>query len=544
MGKWWQKLKKSVGFWLIMVIIIQTVVYALAGVNKSYIHMDEAYSLGLAQYHRINIQDEGDFYNHWHDAEYYEDYLAVQDKDRWNFVPVYENQKNDVHPPLFYAFLRGAMEMVPGRFSKWPGIILNIIFAAMNTVLMYLVVAELVRSKKQKQALSSEKKWRQDVKIMILVGALALTAAAISAVVYIRMYMMLTMMVTLTLWLHLKMYQEGQKRWLLGAIGVVAFLGVLTQYYYVFFLAPLYVVMAVKYVRERRGKELAKYTVTLGIAGVATLLVWPHLVNHMLFGYRGQGVLQNLMDWPKLGGQIWRYILVLDYYEFHRALGLIVVIAVAMLAYRWRKNEQFGKLEKWNLVVWPTVGYFLIVAAVSPFIELRYIMPVCGLIGMMVIVGMWKPVSEEVNLKNADAVVGVGVMVILILLPVQLMSGVMKIELLYVDRRPVMEAVSGRPEVPILYFLTTENNRFLDNILPFAVAEQSYLALDVQVTDTKVKEILAGKNLSDGLYLWVGDRYDQEEVLTTVEEATGLEKAELVQRVNTADVFYLTKIEK
>ena len=55
MGKWWQKLKKSVGFWLIMVIIIQTVVYALAGVNKSYIHMDEAYSLGLAQYHRINI---------------------------------------------------------------------------------------------------------------------------------------------------------------------------------------------------------------------------------------------------------------------------------------------------------------------------------------------------------------------------------------------------------------------------------------------------------------------------------------------------------
>ena len=39
--------------------------------------MDEAYSLGLASYDKIEIQDNADFYDTWHDNSYYEDYLAV-----------------------------------------------------------------------------------------------------------------------------------------------------------------------------------------------------------------------------------------------------------------------------------------------------------------------------------------------------------------------------------------------------------------------------------------------------------------------------------
>ena len=34
---------------LILIIIIQTIVFIVAGINKSYIHMDEAYSLRISK---------------------------------------------------------------------------------------------------------------------------------------------------------------------------------------------------------------------------------------------------------------------------------------------------------------------------------------------------------------------------------------------------------------------------------------------------------------------------------------------------------------
>ena len=44
-------------------LIIQSIIYILCGINKSYIHMDEAYSLGLASYDKTEIQNNEDFYN-------------------------------------------------------------------------------------------------------------------------------------------------------------------------------------------------------------------------------------------------------------------------------------------------------------------------------------------------------------------------------------------------------------------------------------------------------------------------------------------------
>ena len=119
-----------------IILLIQTIIFAIVGVNKEYIHMDEAYSLGLANYDKVEIQESEDFYNQWHNGEYYEDYLAVQDKDVGQYKQVYENQKNDVHPPIYYLLLRIAMGFNINNYSKWPGIILNMIIYIFITVFM------------------------------------------------------------------------------------------------------------------------------------------------------------------------------------------------------------------------------------------------------------------------------------------------------------------------------------------------------------------------------------------------------------------------
>ena len=98
--------KKTEKIIIAIVLVLQTIILVIAGVNKAYIHMDEAYSFGLANYDKIEIQDNEDFFDTWHSKEYYEDYLCVNDDESGKFEPVYVNQENDVHPPLYYFLLK------------------------------------------------------------------------------------------------------------------------------------------------------------------------------------------------------------------------------------------------------------------------------------------------------------------------------------------------------------------------------------------------------------------------------------------------------
>lgn len=138
-----------------IIIIIQTIIFVVVGNLKTYIHMDEAYSLGLASYDKVEIQDNEDFYNNWHNGKYYEDYLAVNDDEIGEYKQVYENQKNDVHPPLYYLLLRFAMGFSINHYSKWPGIILNMIIWAIITIFTYLILEKMIKSKKRTAILTS-----------------------------------------------------------------------------------------------------------------------------------------------------------------------------------------------------------------------------------------------------------------------------------------------------------------------------------------------------------------------------------------------------
>ena len=130
------KNKRTEIFIMAIILIIQTIIYVCVSMQKSYLHIDEAYSFGLTNYDKMEIQDNTDFFNTWHENEYFEDYLAVQDDEKWDFTPVYENQKNDVHPPFYYLLLHIAMGFTNGQASKWAGIILNCIIYAFVTIVM------------------------------------------------------------------------------------------------------------------------------------------------------------------------------------------------------------------------------------------------------------------------------------------------------------------------------------------------------------------------------------------------------------------------
>ena len=58
---------------IIAILLFQIIVYIFLGIQKTYIHMDEAYSIGLTNYDKVEIADNEDFYNTWHTKKYNED---------------------------------------------------------------------------------------------------------------------------------------------------------------------------------------------------------------------------------------------------------------------------------------------------------------------------------------------------------------------------------------------------------------------------------------------------------------------------------------
>lgn len=525
------KITQSKIFWISLIIILQTVVYIIAGTGKAYIHMDEAYSLGLANYDKIQIQENEDFYNQWHSGEYYEDYLVVNEAERGDFLPVYVNQRDDVHPPLFYLLLRIGMELTPGRFDKWVGISLNIICFAVNTVFLYLIVERLLAPEKSRY-----------VKAFGLTLAASITLAAISTVMYIRMYAMLTMWVTITMYLHMLLLESKKLRpELLIATGAVALLGVLTQYYYVFILVPLFVMMVVKYWRAKRFAELRWYVGALVLAAAVSLIIWPHSIRHMFFGYRGQGAVGNLLNFAHLGTQMGIFLGIVVLYDFHYLLPLILVAMFALAIYGLKRRKVLAvdkrQSENFALILWPTLFFLAVASVASPFTDLRYLEAICGLLFVVVMFGLYKLVGMFTTEQYRNVIM-MAILIVMAVLPIPLK---LEPDVEYSRFAEITTIVEENHTVPALYIFNPGNNRFLDDILLFAALDESYIMQDQAYTAENFAKILAGKDLTRGLFVFSNYGYGAENdfYLETLQEATGLTEREYVFRLNSGAVYWL-----
>ncbi len=509
-----------------ILLLLQTLIYIICGINKSYIHMDEAYSLGLASYDRTEIQEKEDFYNTWHENAYYDDYLSVQEEEAGKYSQVYENQKNDVHPPLYYLLLRFAMGFTKGQYSKWSGIIMNILIYLGITILMYAIAKKLLKG--QKYVIE---------KASIIAFLSSITIASLTNVIYIRMYALSTLNILLTTYLHIRLWESKKtKNPLLMGIGISALIGSLTHYYYLFYLAMLYLIFTIQYVKQKEYKTWIYYTITMGIAGILSLIIFPYSIQHMFFGYRGQGVLSKLTDMSQFLMNISAYLGIVHYFVFHNLL-LLLIIAMVILS-NWKKKKKIEKEDSneiIKLIVWPTAFYFVLVAIASPWIELRYIMPICSLLFLFVMISLYQLLSTLWKEKEANLIMSV-VLIIVMLAPIMY-----KIEpqVMYSDKKEIVQKLEKEINVPTIYLFNSSHNRFLDDILLFAKIKESYIAKDLDCTKENLQNIFKEKDISNGIVVFINEGQDKNEKLEIVQKAMNLKNAEHLKRLNACDVYYL-----
>jgi len=507
-------------------LIIQTIIFTITGANKEYIHMDEAYSLGLANYDKVEIQDNEDFYNQWHNGEYYEDYLAVQDKDIGEYKQIYENQKNDVHPPIYYLLLRIAMGFSVNNYSKWPGIILNMIIYVFITIFMYLILQKLLESKQNNKE-----------KAIILAFVSSITMASLTNVIYIRMYALSALNILITTYLHMKLLDnEKVNIKLLIGIGVSALIGSLTHYYYLFYLAMLYITFAIKYIKNKKYKELIYYTATMGIAGVLSLIIFPYSIQHMFFGYRGQGVISKLTNIPEFTKSIWDYIKKVNRFAFNNLFYATIIAILVFAIYKTIKKQKIIKEKNKyiNHILFSMLFYFILVGVASPWIELRYIMPICGLL-FVVTMFYFEQVVCNFNEKTNNITMAITLLAILIA------AIVFKIEpeVAYLDNKEIVSKLKNELNVPTLYLLDFEHNRFLDDILLFSILDESYVAKDLDCTEENIQEILNNKDISKGMVVFINEGQNNDEKIERILNSTSLGNCTYLKRLNACDVYYL-----
>ena len=571
---------------IVIILIIQTIIFVIAGINKSYIHMDEAYSLGLTNYNKVEIQQNEDFYNTWHNKEYYEDYLSVNDNEKNNFLPVYENQKNDVHPPLYYLFLRIAMQFNIGSFSKWPGIILNIIIYLFITIFMYLILRKLFAKSENSQ-----------IKSAFLALISSLTLASINNAIYIRMYALSSLNILITTYLHLKLAEKkGNNYKLLVAIGISALVGSLTHYYYLFYLAMLFIMFVIKYLKEKEYKELAKYIITMIIAGILSLIIFPYSIKHMFFGYRGKGVINSLLNISEFFIKICQYILIINVYAFNNILFILVVFILGIIIYKKIKKIKLIEKNKYiKYILYPTIFYFLLVAMSAPWIELRYMMPICSIIFILIMYLLIMLLKNIVKEKTLNIIVILIALLMFIMpfisnqiidisvgkkfkyeqenaysskqeiveklksesnIPINIFSKFtdasiddtllfiknfrIEPEVLYSNKHKITEMIEKEyKNLPTLYLFNSNNNRFLDDILLFAKINKSYIAKDIECNSQNIKQIMKDKDTSHGILVFINDGQEKDEKIDIIKETFGFEQTTYLQRLNACDLYYI-----
>ncbi len=575
--------KKDILF-IFIILIIQTTVFIIAGINKSYIHMDEAYSLGLASYNKTNIQQNEDFYNTWHTKEYYEDYLSVNKDEIGNYKPVYENQKNDVHPPLYYLLLRIAMGFHIDSYSKWPGLILNIIIYMFISIFTYLIISKLL-----------EKRNNCKEKAAILTLISSLTLSSINNAMYIRMYALSTLNILITTYLHFKLLDsKGKSYKLLLLIGISALMGSLTHYYYLFYLAILFIMFVIKYIKEKEYVELAKYILTISLVAVISLIIFPYSIQHIFFGYRGQGALSNLTNTLEALKHLAVYMLIIDVDAFNNTLLIILSLILGILIYRkLRKCSKINEKNKYvKYVAVPTIFYTVLAAICSPWLELRYIMPVCSLLFILAIYLIIQLLDNVVKEKTANKILIIILLLVFTMpfvankfvdlvigedfrkekessysskeeivqklkselnVPIDIFPNIKEVpidntllfiknlkiepEVIYSNKKDITEFIENNANLPALYLLNSSNDRFLDEILLFSILNESYIAKDIEYSEENIKSIMINKDISNGIIVFINDIQENEKIINTIQKALKLENVTYLKRLNMCDVY-------
>ena len=349
---------------LLLALAVILAVCLLFAQRKNGMFIDEIYTYGLSNSHYAPFLEDvagGELEGAVFTRQELLDYVTVGEDELGDFGSVYYNQVQDVHPPLYYWLFHLASCLTPGVFSKWTGLILDLLLYTLTLIALYRLCLRLFSSRSA--ALVS----------LLLYG---LSGLGLSTMLLIRMYVLITLFsVLLALWIT-RLMEDGRPVWSVLA-GLTVFLGLLTQYYFVFYAFFVCAAFVFYAAVKRRWKDLLVFTLC-AFAGVGLLLlVFPACIDHLTADklVSGGNALEQLSVFSQYKDR-----LLLFFREARHGMKAAVLCALGLLLLLlcfFRKLRAAGKEKPlpWRslVILLPAFAAFVVVALISPVPEQRYI---------------------------------------------------------------------------------------------------------------------------------------------------------------------------
>ena len=415
--------KKKALKYLIIIILILIGIRVYFGYQKEDFFMDETFSYTLMNMKEGAgmIQTAPEFNNIWISGDKIKNMLVVSKDEVLRYDIVYYNQTQDVHPPLYYFLLHTASALSFGNFTKWTGIILNIIIFVGICAVLYIIGKKIFKS---------------TIWAFVLVAIYGVSTGAIFSTLFIRMYELLILFVLLylnkiidILKMNVIENKNISKKDIIQLVTIFV-LGMLTHYHFIIISVlislVLFIIMLFKKVKISR---ICTY-VGINILGLLIYsAIYPSFYTHMFGTQRGTESTGNLLNLADYADRIKRGINVFDVNIFGEAGKIIIPIFILFITLAVIKKilenglkkveEKDGKKEETEcidkyilgIVIISTIIYFMLVGKIVPFMSIRYFLIIVPLIHI-VLVYIFKFVMETLVKKE---ILRISMVVIIIL---------------------------------------------------------------------------------------------------------------------------------
>ena len=430
----------------IFAALLGLVLAVFFGFQKKGYYIDEYYTYTLANGRQLGIAIEN---GNWQDTGSFMDQMVSDESENFHLSQVYEATSNNVHPPLYYYLIHLSSSFYTGRFSKWTGLIVNILLWIPSLFLAYGLATEL----------SPENK----VVAFAAFVCYAFSPAILSGLMLIRMYIPLHLFTMLYAYILIKDMKRDEisiKKFLIP-VFVTGFCGFMTQYYFVivmFFMTAFYILLMLKLPFDRANiKRLLIFGATALFSLIATYFYWPVSVYHIFKGYRGADSFNSLVSTTNTSSRVALFFGNLSDNVFGGLLIVPLVFFIIGFVLAIKNKEAVRnsvRARQMVVLAFSSICYFLVITKIglkAAYASNRYVYPVYGIFIILTVVGMYEVLKKLIK-GEKSRLYACAIATAFMLLAVLLAHARGQVLFLYPEERILDDFVAQHPDTELLVF--------------------------------------------------------------------------------------------
>ncbi len=529
--------KKNIPYLIFIIILIMQMIMMtyFAHIKEGY-HVDELWSYGLANsYYFPHIFMEDNLDLNWVDGDFFKSYITVDEGERFTYDSVKFNMEHDSHPPMYFMILHTISSFFPSIFSKWFGLMPNILCYGISALMLYIL---------------SNKVFNNKYLALLPCVFWGFSKGAVSVVIYIRMYCMVTMWALCFANLHYKMiFTKRQTFKNLVLVTAFTFCGFMTHYFFIifaFFGAAYYSLFLMF---QKRWKDFGKYCCAMAVNFIFVLSLYPRAFRYLFTEGYGSSMVQQMSYFENWISNIKSFANILDQQLFGylgwKFLILLIFIMAAYLSISFRRTENIIKVRFKLLgksifltqqsilcngfLVCSVVGYFIIVSKISPYLVDRYIFLIYPFIALIMVLFAVYAIKQCKFFQYGFA----GVIIAMMFMTVK--SYALGVEYLYVGQKEYPQIAKEYEGTDCLfitfdYYELVRDSLELENFGKIHAIAPS----NIELVSQFVKEI----GCPDKMIIYFAPAYNNEETLKQVLELSGYTNYEMLfSNICTAYIF-------